>query len=319
MTTETLTERGWTEDGQGTFISPVRHPRPRKGKHDTRVWQYGPAEWACSCSGCGFNLVDVDEDTARDAAARHWQPGYQAPVKAETLFTSKGEEIEVRCSDKQVLAYLIGQQLTNDQRGCPSEFVDSLIAHFNRRGEWSPGQRPWAHKLGYEWKDRQDRVAEQTDTLEERKSDERFPTLVALLQRAREKGIKYPKLTAEFDAGTIRLSLAGAKARYPGSINVTDGGSFEDGTFYGRIHTDGRFEAGRRCADWILAALTEFNADPAGQARLHGQRTGNCCFCRRHLETSESVTAGYGPVCADRYGLPWGDTEGYRLTIDKLS
>src|SRR5262245_27788849 len=37
-------------------------------------------------------------------------------------------------------------------------------------------------------------------------------------------------------------------------------------------------------------------------------RMGNQCFiCGRNLDTAESIDAGYGPVCADKYGLPWGD------------
>jgi hypothetical protein len=36
-------------------------------------------------------------------------------------------------------------------------------------------------------------------------------------------------------------------------------------------------------------------------------RMGNQCFiCGRALDTAESIDAGYGPVCADKFGLPWG-------------
>jgi len=39
-------------------------------------------------------------------------------------------------------------------------------------------------------------------------------------------------------------------------------------------------------------------------------RQGNCCFiCGRNLDTAESIDAGYGPVCADKWGLPWGDKQ----------
>lgn len=42
----------------------------------------------------------------------------------------------------------------------------------------------------------------------------------------------------------------------------------------------------------------------AGAAYAH--ESGNCCFCNRLLTTTESVSMGYGPHCAKRYGLPWG-------------
>jgi hypothetical protein len=32
-----------------------------------------------------------------------------------------------------------------------------------------------------------------------------------------------------------------------------------------------------------------------------------CCFCGRDLDTAESISVGYGPVCAAKYGLPWGE------------
>src|SRR5215471_8812011 len=39
-------------------------------------------------------------------------------------------------------------------------------------------------------------------------------------------------------------------------------------------------------------------------------RQGNCCFiCGRNLDTAESIDAGYGPVCADKWGLPWGQKQ----------
>lgn len=39
----------------------------------------------------------------------------------------------------------------------------------------------------------------------------------------------------------------------------------------------------------------------------YAKRTGKCCFCYRKLTTTASVAAGYGPVCAERNHLPWGE------------
>lgn len=36
-------------------------------------------------------------------------------------------------------------------------------------------------------------------------------------------------------------------------------------------------------------------------------QTGICNFCLRPLIDARSVYHNYGPVCADKYGLPWGD------------
>lgn len=44
----------------------------------------------------------------------------------------------------------------------------------------------------------------------------------------------------------------------------------------------------------------------AEQAAQFGALTGACVFCSRRLTDERSVTVGYGPVCADKAGLPWG-------------
>jgi hypothetical protein len=44
----------------------------------------------------------------------------------------------------------------------------------------------------------------------------------------------------------------------------------------------------------------------AEQAAEYGKLTGHCIACCRALTDDRSVTVGYGPVCANRYGWPWG-------------
>jgi hypothetical protein len=38
-----------------------------------------------------------------------------------------------------------------------------------------------------------------------------------------------------------------------------------------------------------------------------GRGWGGCLFCGRPLWDKRSCDTGYGPDCARRYGLPWGD------------
>lgn len=49
--------------------------------------------------------------------------------------------------------------------------------------------------------------------------------------------------------------------------------------------------------------------DPQGLVKV-GRRLGICQFCGRVLMTRESKFHGYGPVCAAKHGLPWGDVPG---------
>lgn len=40
--------------------------------------------------------------------------------------------------------------------------------------------------------------------------------------------------------------------------------------------------------------------EPLTRAKL----TGHCSFCQRELTDAGSLEVGYGPICADRWGLP---------------
>jgi hypothetical protein len=56
----------------------------------------------------------------------------------------------------------------------------------------------------------------------------------------------------------------------------------------------------------MLFRLSENTKATPSQAAKFGQLVGRCCFCSKAIDTPESTQAGYGPVCASRYGLPWG-------------
>ena len=116
--------------------------------------------------------------------------------------------------------------------------------------------------------------------------------------------IKYPKV--HFEDANIVLALAGNRARFPGSVNVTSEGGYGNNDFFGRIHTDGRFEPSRGVTDKVKDFLINLSADVVGTVKAHGRDTGNCCFCSRELTDENSVKAGYGPVCAKTYHLPHG-------------
>jgi hypothetical protein len=53
-------------------------------------------------------------------------------------------------------------------------------------------------------------------------------------------------------------------------------------------------DAAERQDDWLVAGLA------------FAQEGSQCFICGRDLDTRESLTAGYGPTCAEKHGLPWG-------------
>lgn len=50
--------------------------------------------------------------------------------------------------------------------------------------------------------------------------------------------------------------------------------------------------------------IETFASFPKCNTKLHGQKYGSCCFCGRELIEKASVFYGYGPICAENFGLP---------------
>lgn len=140
---------------------------------------------------------------------------------------------------------------------------------------------------------------------------EKQASLVAIVEKLTEahgNGIKYPKLRFTLDGEKVVIARVGS-GKNEGAANVTDGKPYGEGAWYGRIEKDGSLRKGYKTKQEgspIPAFLAALSEDVVGYTTAHGQKTGNCCFCARDLTTKESVTAGYGPVCAGKWNLPWG-------------
>lgn len=127
---------------------------------------------------------------------------------------------------------------------------------------------------------------------------------------AREN-LKYPKIVVTDPATDITLCLkpAGQRSKYFGSIIVTSDRSY-DATYYGHIRADGTFiPAGRAPNEQreVVALLERIAVDPAGELGRLGKASGCCCFCRIALTDERSTKVGYGPICAKKWGLAWGE------------
>lgn len=128
-----------------------------------------------------------------------------------------------------------------------------------------------------------------------------------LFDTAVAAGLRYPKIRLQVASGQrVVLARAGEQSRYKGQVMVTDGERFGQNKFFGRVDLDGIFQAGRDAKTEVEKLLEQLGSDPASVASAYGRLTGNCCFCGRALDDPRSVSVGYGPVCAEKFGLPWG-------------
>lgn len=190
-----------------------------------------------------------------------------------------------------------------------ANFATSLITQYDRKGNLSPKQWPHVLKLVEKAHKPQgdDRRREDVGDLSR---------IIELFDRAKQHlknpaiVLAVPEIGADF---LLRINVAGDRARVPGSLNVCSGEKIsspgEQRDWYGRILRDGVFEISNRTSiptKPLVDRLREFSCDPIKVASEHGKLTGRCCFCNRALADERSTAQGYGPICADRFGLSWG-------------
>ena len=126
-----------------------------------------------------------------------------------------------------------------------------------------------------------------------------YTELFSLLRKASET-LKYPKLKFSLDTAdkvTIYLATKGYIAIkinniYSGKIAREDSPLILYGTVSDR-------------ESYTYNAINQFCLNPSKESKIYGQKYGHCCFCGLELNNSISVYNGYGPICAEKYGLPW--------------
>lgn len=188
-----------------------------------------------------------------------------------------------------------------------AKFAADLIASYKKYGGLTPKQEPWIVKL-IARAEAPAPVFSAPLAAPAAVSVGGFEGVVALFLKAKEH-LKFPKVRLSLDGKAVVLSLNGPKSKNPGHITVNGEGQYPNRTFYGRVSPEGQFFAGHidpAVKSALVVLLTQFASHPARVAKEHGKLTGNCCFCNKVLglgEDKRSVLVGFGPVCAEHYGL----------------
>lgn len=178
-----------------------------------------------------------------------------------------------------------------------SDFAASLLDQVKKKGDLSPAQLQAVYQS----------IAREEDWAKQReqKATQTQIDMTDLLNRfalALKAGIKRPKV----NTGDLLFSLAPAHSHNAGCVYVKgEKDAYGDRPYLGKITPEGKFFAGRGVEDEVKQRIAEVGSDVVGSAKAHGAQHGNCCFCGSPLSTDASVSNGYGPICADRYGLPW--------------
>jgi hypothetical protein len=102
----------------------------------------------------------------------------------------------------------------------------------------------------------------------------------------------------------LKIQLYRSKSgRYPGAIYISP---TDKQGWYGRIETDGNLTLNQsNILPGLENDLRSFAGNPVSYVASFGKLTGNCCFCSLPLTDERSVEAGYGAICAQKFGLPY--------------
>lgn len=184
----------------------------------------------------------------------------------------------------------------NSLTGRDQEFASSLIQNFYRFGRLSEKQLPWVTTLTERVTKPAPVVAAETVSV---------AAINALFDKAAIK-LKRVKVKLATENSPVVFARAGAMSKYSGQIMITDGGPFGDNVYFGRIDTNGEFFPTRNADDSVKGLIREFADNPSDTAGKYGRLTGGCSFCNKPLKDERSTSVGYGPVCAENFGLNWG-------------
>lgn len=77
-----------------------------------------------------------------------------------------------------------------------------------------------------------------------------------------------------------------------------------DGEYVGKLVSAGA-QIILYSAKELLPEIDALLSNPISESALQGKEYGRCCFCNRELDNEGSIFHGYGPICAEKWGLPW--------------
>lgn len=210
--------------------------------------------------------------------------------------SARGREIEFT-SAFATLALAYHALAANPDR---SEFANDLMVRARAR-QMSETQKAWMHKLA-------------TDAATPSGHRNIAPGLnlskiIEIFDTAFANEKKFPRivLAEAFDDDRtevlVKIVRCGSRSQYEGAANIKTA----DDEWAGRINRDGTvLRAGKGKFAEVENILRELAADPLQVLKQNGIATSQCCYCGRALNDPRSREVGYGPICADKYGLPYG-------------
>jgi len=188
----------------------------------------------------------------------------------------------------------------------------SLLASYARFGRWTPRQESLVADLVREARQRLENAQTPASPAADAIAGAGLDRIRLLFASAQANGLTRPRISLSVE-GTARADIA--PARDGEALHIRVDGSYV-GTLAAGIFRARGSHIDPQVVDAVRSSLHDLAENPTGTATAYGRLTGQCCFCRRALTDSRSVAMGYGPICAERFGLEWGEQ---RATMGSVS
>ena len=223
--------------------------------------------------------IATDRATAIARASRH------AALRDPQTFTvtARGEAVtfESRLSDDAAQDLL---------QWCPGRFAASLWQQSHDR-DLSERQLAWAHKLSC------DLLQVESETADDN-SEPQFSRLFDTFKAAKSRGLR--RLTMRFSGVIVKPSRDLQSLWVLSATEKVEGDYGLQPKYLGKV-TPNRLDS--RLADDVKSVILEAASDPLTAAVRYGRETGSCSCCGRDLTNPDSIAAGIGPICREKYGL----------------
>jgi len=203
-------------------------------------------------------------------------------------------ELRLKLENLIDLSECVPEMVKKDQ-----DFAVSLLQNYTTRGSLTNNQWVWV-----------DRLRERVRGVEPIYGS--FDPILVMFRLAGAHGLKKPKVRLMSKGGTyVQLNF------YPGEKDEKVVDVYIDGwqghghrKFAGWIHKDRLVPYSKdRMTEDVRNVIQDLALDPIGTAKAMAGKLGVCMYCGQRLSDDRSKKAGYGPICAGNWGLPWGDSE----------
>lgn len=135
----------------------------------------------------------------------------------------------------------------------------------------------------------------------------------ALISAAAGK-IQQPSITVKVVVSSGReVTLCFQGQRYGSDVHVRSSHK-KEAVNHGIINDEGLFTFNATLSAEHREAAKIVAADPLKAVIEYGHASGCCSFCRKDLTDMRSVSVGYGPICAKKFGLPWSNVNVQKMT-----